>query len=167
MHASRTRPVQDLAHGVRRAADSARQLPRRAAPQRPSRHLVQQQLRPAATCITQSGKTACGYHCVAAHGEVARAHTAAGICDSNERKIVCRDPSDNVRAHYGDSVPSPDAGRGEDTTNCYDLMTSETFHFAVSNPDWQRALESPTHYRVFYLALHLYDQASPGTSRDG
>jgi len=33
-----------------------------------------------ATCITSSGKTACGYHCPAAHGEVACARTAAGVC---------------------------------------------------------------------------------------
>ena len=62
----------------------------------------------APTCLTSSGKTACGYHCRAAHGEVACAHTSAGVCDATEKKLVCWDPSDSVRAHYGDDVPRPE-----------------------------------------------------------
>ncbi len=59
------------------------------------------------TCITNSGKTACGYSRTAAHGEVGCARTSAGICGSTEREIVCWDPPDWVRAHYGDKVPAP------------------------------------------------------------
>ena len=61
----------------------------------------------APTCLTNFGKTACGYHCRAAHGEVACAKTSAGVCDATEKKLVCWDPSDIVRAHYGDAVPRP------------------------------------------------------------
>lgn len=59
------------------------------------------------TCINNYGKSACGYHCVAAHGELGCARTAAGICGVTEREIVCWDPPDTVRAHYGDQVPRP------------------------------------------------------------
>lgn len=61
----------------------------------------------ASTCITNYGKVACGYHCLAAHGEVGCARTSAGICGTTDRHLVCWDPPDSVRAHYGDNVPRP------------------------------------------------------------
>jgi hypothetical protein len=59
------------------------------------------------TCMTNYGKTVCGYHCLAAHGEVACAKTSAGICGATETELTCWDPPDSVRAHYGDKVPRP------------------------------------------------------------
>ena len=62
------------------------------------------------TCVTSNGKSACGYSCVAAHGDVACARTPAGICKATSDNtaspgVVCWDPPDWVRAHYGDVVP--------------------------------------------------------------
>lgn len=61
-----------------------------------------------AGCLTSSGKSACGYHCLAAHGEVACARTAAGVCGATEKELLCWDPPDTVRVHYGDKVPRPE-----------------------------------------------------------
>lgn len=59
----------------------------------------------ASSCITNYGKTVCGYHCIAAHGELGCARTSAGVCGATESELVCWDPPDSVRAHYGDHVP--------------------------------------------------------------
>ncbi len=56
-------------------------------------------------CLTNSGRTACGYGCIAAHGEVGCARTSAGVCGFTDRELVCWDPPESVRAHYGDKVP--------------------------------------------------------------
>lgn len=59
-------------------------------------------------CITNYGQTACGYHCLAAHGEVDCAQTPAGICSDVGVGVACWDPPEWVRAHYGASVPPPE-----------------------------------------------------------
>jgi hypothetical protein len=60
-----------------------------------------------ATCLTNYDKTACGYSCLAAHGEVACARTPAGICSAVDNRVVCWDPPEWVRLHYGDKLPPP------------------------------------------------------------
>lgn len=67
------------------------------------------------TCLTNYGKTACGYRCLAAHGDVACAATPLGVCKATSDApatqgagVVCWDPPDAVRAHYGDRAPLPD-----------------------------------------------------------
>lgn len=60
--------------------------------------------------MTNYGQTACGYHCVAAHGKVACSATSAGICATTSTDVYCWDPPDWVRAHYSASdagVPRP------------------------------------------------------------
>jgi hypothetical protein len=63
-------------------------------------------LAPQAACLTNYGRTACGYHCLAAHGEIDCARTSAGVCDASTPHVVCWDPPDIVRAHYGSAVPA-------------------------------------------------------------
>ena len=58
-------------------------------------------------CLTANDQTACGYHCLAAHGTVACAQTTAGVCAAVGNTVACWDPPDVVRAHYGDQVPRP------------------------------------------------------------
>ncbi|MBX7097226.1 MAG: hypothetical protein K1X89_05925 [Myxococcaceae bacterium] len=49
--------------------------------------------RPAgANCVTEYGKTACGFSCVANAGQVACAQTPYGACVSNYGKVQCWDP---------------------------------------------------------------------------
>src|SRR5580765_1644830 len=62
----------------------------------------------AATCLTQNGDTACGYNCLAAHGQVACARTSAGICSASTTEVLCWDPPESVRAHYGEKIPRPE-----------------------------------------------------------
>jgi hypothetical protein len=75
---------------------------------------------PASTCTTNNGKTACGYRCLAAHGDLACAQTPLGICratsdGATNPGVVCWDPPESVRLHYGDRAPPPDCvmRRGE------------------------------------------------------
>lgn len=89
-----------------------------------------------ATCITNSGKTACGYHCLAAHGEVACARTAAGVCGATDSNLVCWDPSDTVRAHYGDRVPRPECRTRGGTVVCgYHCETADSEVRCAATPD--------------------------------
>ena len=61
---------------------------------------------PQQTCLNNYGKVACGYNCIAAHGELGCAQTSSGVCSSSDRDLLCWDPPDSVRAHYGDRVPA-------------------------------------------------------------
>lgn len=61
-------------------------------------------------CVTNYGQTACGYHCIAAHGHVECARTSAGICGTTSTNVYCWDPPDWVRALYSraeERVPRP------------------------------------------------------------
>jgi hypothetical protein len=70
------------------------------------------------TCLTNYGKTACGYHCQAAHGDVQCARTSAGICGFTDSQLVCWDPPDSVRAHYGDKAPRPECMQRSGQMQC-------------------------------------------------
>ncbi len=50
-----------------------------------------------APCITNYGKTACGYHCLANYGQVKCARTSAGACAANYGQVVCWDPPRHVQ----------------------------------------------------------------------
>jgi hypothetical protein len=52
---------------------------------------------PRAGCRTAYGTTACGYHCVAAYGEVRCARTAAGVCAAAYGQVACWDPPRSSR----------------------------------------------------------------------
>src|SRR3989442_1311772 len=62
---------------------------------------------PGSQCLTQYGKTACGYQCLAAHGKVACARTPDGVCDDGSDTVTCWDPPEGVRVHYRGKVPRP------------------------------------------------------------
>lgn len=56
---------------------------------------------PNAECRSGFGKTACGYHCVAAYGDVKCAATPAGACQAGFGVVACGDP-----AHYRAGMPN-------------------------------------------------------------
>ncbi|MBJ6764668.1 hypothetical protein JGU66_28190 [Myxococcaceae bacterium JPH2] len=43
-------------------------------------------------CVSNFGKTACGYHCVANYAQVKCAQTEEGVCTANYGEVVCWDP---------------------------------------------------------------------------
>lgn len=51
---------------------------------------------PQAQCQSAYGKTACGYHCVAAYGDVKCAKTPRGACKAAYGEIVCSDEGGDV-----------------------------------------------------------------------
>ncbi len=57
-------------------------------------------------CITNYGKTACGYHCKANYGKVACAETPGGLCISNYGEVTCWDPPVAVLRNY-EEPPAP------------------------------------------------------------
>src|SRR5262249_1724589 len=61
----------------------------------------------ASECLTSSGKTACGYHCVASDGQVRCAQTPEGVCTIASGVVVCWDPPPVLRRVFGERVPQP------------------------------------------------------------
>lgn len=61
----------------------------------------------AAECLTSSGETACGYHCVASYGQVRCAQTPQGACSTASDVVACWDPPAVVRKvfEYQRAVP--------------------------------------------------------------
>jgi hypothetical protein len=47
---------------------------------------------PTAECLVNSGKVACGYHCIAFDGTVHCAQTTEGGCRVEQGKVICWDP---------------------------------------------------------------------------
>lgn len=65
-----------------------------------------------ASCVTSFGKTACGFDCKAAYGEIKCAQTAQGTCSASFGTITCWDPpssNSDGRRYRGHS--SGDGGR--------------------------------------------------------
>ncbi len=50
-------------------------------------------------CVTNYGQTACGYHCIAAHGHVACARTSSGICGTTSRRWHLDEYGPDERLH--------------------------------------------------------------------
>jgi hypothetical protein len=52
---------------------------------------------PAAQCLANYGKIACGWSCVANYGEVKCAQTPSGVCVADYGKLHCEDPEPAIR----------------------------------------------------------------------
>jgi hypothetical protein len=53
-------------------------------------------------CRTAYGTTECGYHCVAAYGDVRCARTPAGVCAAAYGQLTCWDPPRSSRRARGE-----------------------------------------------------------------
>lgn len=62
---------------------------------------------PSPSCVTNDGRTACGYHCVSNYGSAQCAQTPFGACRANEGKLVCWDPP--ARVMLRDKKQTPEA----------------------------------------------------------
>lgn len=60
----------------------------------------------AAECITSDGKTACGYHCVSAEGQVRCSQTPEGVCSVSSGIVACWDPPAVLRRVFPQGVPT-------------------------------------------------------------
>lgn len=60
----------------------------------------------AADCLTSSGKTACGFHCVSGEGQVRCSQTPEGVCSVTSGVVACWDPPAVLRRVYGERVPT-------------------------------------------------------------
>lgn len=63
---------------------------------------------PGSRCLTEYGKTACGYDCIARWNDVKCAQTPDGICYAEHEQLVCWDPPVWLRDAYGRApLPRP------------------------------------------------------------
>jgi hypothetical protein len=83
----------------------------------------------AAECLTSSGVTACGYHCVADYGQVRCAQTPQGACSLASDVVACWDPPPVVRVVFGSRRMGPpriDCVNTYGQTACgYDCIVSD------------------------------------------
>jgi hypothetical protein len=56
-------------------------------------------------CTTTSGKTACGYNCVASDGLVRCSQTPAGVCSATSGVVTCWDPPPVLLRLFGALLP--------------------------------------------------------------
>lgn len=75
---------------------------------------------PKAECKSAFGEIACGYSCIAAHGEVRCAQTPDGLCDSAFGDVTCWDPPYWQGAAYvgGPTLPQADCVSAFGNTAC-------------------------------------------------
>lgn len=89
----------------------------------------------AADCLTSSGKTACGFHCVASDGEVRCAQTAEGICSVSSGVVVCWDPPAVLRRVFGGRVPQASCVSSDGQTACgYGCETTDGHVLCAQTP---------------------------------
>jgi hypothetical protein len=69
-------------------------------------------------CLTSSGKTACGFHCVASDGEVRCSQTADGVCSVSSGVVACWDPPSVLRRVLGDRLPKASCTTTDGQTAC-------------------------------------------------
>jgi hypothetical protein len=72
----------------------------------------------AADCLTSSGKTACGFHCVTGEGQVRCSQTPEGVCTVSSGIVACWDPPALLRRVFTDGVPRPDCVTTYGQTAC-------------------------------------------------
>lgn len=79
----------------------------------------------AADCLTRSGKTACGYNCIAANGEVRCSQTPQGVCSTASGVVTCWDPPPVLRRVFGERIPQASCVTTSYQTACgYSCETS-------------------------------------------
>ncbi len=72
----------------------------------------------AAECLTSSGKTACGYHCLASDGEVRCSQTPEGVCSASSGVVACWDPPAVLRRVFGERLPKASCSTTYGQTAC-------------------------------------------------
>jgi len=71
----------------------------------------------AVECLTSSGRTACGFHCISAESQVRCAQTPDGVCSTSSGVVACWDPPAMLRRAL-ESVPRPSCVTNGGQTAC-------------------------------------------------
>ena len=71
----------------------------------------------AVECLTSSGQTACGFHCISAESQVRCAQTPDGVCNYSSGVVACWDPPALLRLVYP-TVPPPSCVTNGGQTAC-------------------------------------------------
>jgi hypothetical protein len=91
---------------------------------------------PRPSCVTSSGQTACGYHCITNYDQVQCAQTPFGACRANEGKVACWDPPAAVLASHRSSTPKAVCEIGFGKVNCgYHCVANHGVVRCAETPD--------------------------------
>ena len=102
---------------------------------------------PRPSCVTSSGQTACGYHCVANYDQVQCAQTPFGACRANEGKVACWDPPAAVLASRQETTPRASCEIGFGKVNCgYHCIANHGVVRCAETPDGTCRAERDTVY---------------------
>ena len=102
---------------------------------------------PRPSCVTSSGQTACGYHCVANYDQVQCAQTPFGACRANEGKVACWDPPAAVLASRQETTPKASCEIGFGKVNCgYHCIANHGVVRCAETPDGTCRAERDTVY---------------------
>lgn len=77
----------------------------------------------AVDCLTSSGQTACGYHCLGAERQVRCAQTPEGVCSNSSGVLACWDPPSLLRRVYEHVPPASCVTNGGQTACGYHCVT--------------------------------------------
>ena len=88
----------------------------------------------AVDCLTSGGRTACGFNCLAAEGQVLCAQTAEGVCSSSSGVVACWDPPALLRRVYP-RIPTPSCVTNYGQTAC-------GYH-CIANSDQAQCAQTP------------------------
>jgi hypothetical protein len=89
----------------------------------------------AADCLTSSGKTACGFHCVNGDGQVRCSQTPQGVCSVSSGIVACWDPPSVLRRVFGERVPAATCVTNYGQTACgYSCETNSDRALCAQTP---------------------------------
>jgi hypothetical protein len=89
----------------------------------------------AADCLTSSGKTACGFHCVSSDGQVRCSQTPEGVCSVASGVVACWDPPSVLRRVFGDRLPAATCATTYGQTACgYSCETNSDRALCAQTP---------------------------------
>jgi hypothetical protein len=89
----------------------------------------------ATDCLTSSGKTACGFHCVSGEGQVRCSQTVEGVCTVSSDIVACWDPPAVLRRVFTDGVPRPNCVTTYGQTACgYSCETNSDRALCTQTP---------------------------------
>ncbi|HVU01676.1 MAG TPA: hypothetical protein VHE30_07990 [Polyangiaceae bacterium] len=83
-------------------------------------------------CLTSSGKTACGYHCLASDGDVRCSQSPDGVCSATSGVVTCWDPPPLLRRMLGSRLPKPSCESISGQTACGYACQTNSDHVACA-----------------------------------
>ncbi len=120
--------------------------------------------RSGAQCITEYGITACGYQCIARHGQVKCAQTPVGICFVEGDEVTCWDPRGWYPTPQTNEIPRPKCVKEYGEIDCgWACLARHGQQLCAQTPDGLcvlfdgevRCWDPPVNLRAYYKGAAL------------